>query len=112
MSNYRTYYGKLIYDDMGDYIVDNFNLSKALWEIYYHPNNHIDITIMAGCKTIFHEDGNLYRRKSDSVDLYCWHINGNDLETVLFNSTDSDIEITLFAEALEGVDYDTIESKY
>jgi hypothetical protein len=112
----NTYSGKLIYDDDGNYLIcpkgrKEFNLSKALRTVYYHQsNNHINIKISDGCKVLFYEDGILYKKR-DQYQLYSYFVNGKNLEEVLFFSTDKDIEIALFAEALEEIAYGNDRNK-
>lgn len=102
----NTYFGKLVYNDDGDYEIHLedgciFNLSKALRTVYYHQeNNHINIEIMNGNKVLFNEDGVLYKMR-DQHQLYSYFISSTNLEEVLFFNTNENIEVTLFAEALE-----------
>ena len=107
--NEKTIFGRLIYDDNGDYILSTpgtvNNLSKLLSLVYYADNNRINIKISSstpdGLKVLYNEDGNLLKRKSDFVPLYTYHICGSDLETTLFYAVDNFLEIILTAEALE-----------
>jgi len=103
--NTITYSGKLSYDQNAEYIllspINTINISTILNQIYYSNNNYIEIKITNGCKTLFNEKGNLLKRKNDEFRIYDWHVNGNCLEDVLFNWTDNDLEIAIFAEILE-----------
>ena len=89
--------GKLVYDEDGQYVVGNFNLSALLDTVYYSPtSNYIDIKIEKdGCKVLFNEKGNFYRRKETSTDVYGYVINGMEIEEILFNNTDEYINVVL-----------------
>jgi len=108
----QMYLGKLVYDDNGNYLIypkgrKAFNLSEALRVVYYHQmNNHIHIKILDRCKILFDEDGVLYKKR-DKHQLYSYFINDNNLENVLFFSTEKELEVVLFAEALEEIAYGT-----
>lgn len=99
-----TYNGSLVYDDLGNYQLiyptGSTNISKILNKIYYADKNYIELKIMNGCKTIFNEKGNLYI-KPDDYGVYCYHIDGECLESVLFFNTDKDLDIEIYAEALD-----------
>jgi hypothetical protein len=97
---YKTISGILTYDDSGNYVVGNVNFSSILDKIYYANNNHLDIKIYEGNKILYIENGNLYRRKADDIDIYDYHICGNNLENVLFNSVGKFVTIEFFAEAV------------
>lgn len=111
LMNINTYYGRLIYNDQGEYELHSptgiVNISHILKNIYFADNNYIKIKIMNGCKVLFNEEGNLYLKVIIKPKLASYHVNGNDLETVLFDLVGQDLEILLFAEALEGDKYGT-----
>lgn len=110
MSNYKskklhTYNGKLIYNPIAEYELvypgGMVNISSLLSKVYYSPiNNKIHIKIMNGSKTLFNEEGYLLMKK-DMDDIYSFHVNGNNLELVLFENTDKYIDVEIFAEALD-----------
>lgn len=103
--------GKLIYNDNAEYEIHTHrgivhNLSTLLNRVLQFDNKYIEITIMNGCKILFNEQGNLNIRPSldNNANGICgYHIDIYDLGTVLFNNTFIDLEITIFAAALEGV---------
>jgi len=78
--------GILEYNDNGQYVVSNRNLSHILDRIYYSNNNIINIKIYEGIKTLFAEDGYLTRRKSDVADIYSYHVSSFGLEDLLFDT--------------------------
>lgn len=111
-----TYYGKLICDQNGNYKLYSasgiINISEMLNMVYYHPtNNHIYIYIMDNPKVLFNEDGILYYSKI-APKTYTYHINGENLEAVLYAAQGKHIEITIHAEALEEIDYGETNYKY
>lgn len=97
------YSGKLVYNSNGEYELHNgkiVNLSNMLKKVYYHPtNNYINIKIMNGSRLLFNEDGNLHY-KPIGKHFYSLHVDGEDLETILFESTDKDLEVKIYAEVL------------
>ena len=114
MCSHMKYTGKLIYDDQGDYILQLdtewgvFNISKILRFVYYHPkNNSMSVKIMKGTKTLFNEQGNLLLKKIIEPKLVSYHINGNDLETILFFNVGECLEVTIDAPAFKGENYGT-----
>jgi len=98
--------GKLNYSCFAEYEIINsagaINISEILDHIYYSNNNKINIKVMNGCKTLYHEEGNLLRKRGEN-DIYDYHINGANLELVLFNNCDKfvDIEIVADTESLD-----------
>ena len=115
--------GNLKYADIEDHdnateyeihsLTDIINLSNILEQIFNSENKYIEIKIMNCCKLIYEEKGNLMKYKSYDSNIIDYHINGNCLGDVLFNNTDSNLEITIFAPSLplrEGIgdcNYDT-----
>ena len=103
----KVYEGRLEYDQDGAYVIHNhntntvFSLSSLLFKIYYAPINRIKIKIMNGCKTLFNEDGNLYLKRGVN-GIYGYHVNGMDLESILFNNTDEYLEVTIAHGLSEG----------
>lgn len=96
--------GELIYNESGEYIINNFNLSSLFSRIYYATiSNYLNIKIMQGCKTLFNEDGNLYKKKDDD-GIYSYHLCGNNVELQLFNLVGQTIEIILSTTSI-GADY-------
>lgn len=95
--------GILEYNDDGQYVVGNVNLSQILDEVYYSNNNIINIKIYEGTKTLFIEDGYLTRRKSDIVDIYSYHVNSFGLEDLLFDTVGK--YITVEVECQENGKY-------
>ena len=114
MSKYKnsiTYSGKLNYNEDEQYEqyilispTNIINITSILNQIYYSPNNYIEIKITNGCKVLFNEKGNLLRRKNIEFGIYDWHVNGCCLGDVLFNWTENDLEIAIFAEIFEILD--------
>jgi len=103
--------GILEFTEQGRYELHHPNsgitdISSILETIYMHSESkyHINIKITNGCKTLFNEDGSLYLSRI-RPKLYSYYVSGEDLETVLFNSVGKELDITIFAEALEGTDY-------
>ena len=117
IDKYKTYTGKLIYTDDAEYELHSpegtTNLSKLLNKVYYHSiSNHINIKIMDKTKTLFNEDGNLYLKVVAKPSFTSFFVNGVDLGEELFNAVDKDLEVTLYAEALDeasgGKSYGTV----
>lgn len=111
MENYNTIrFGTLVYNDYGRFELHGnnkiSNLSSLLDNVYFSRiSNQANIKIMEGCKTLFHEDGLLYRKvisKSTRPDycLFDYYILGANLSAFLFNSTGKNLEILIQAEAL------------
>lgn len=94
--------GRLEYSDYAQYqiITSNgvTNISEILDKIYYSTNNKIKIKIMNGSKTLYNEEGNLLKKPGD-YGIYDYHINGYDLEQVLFDYTGKNIDIEIVADA-------------
>ncbi len=106
----NTYCGTLVFSNSGDYEVHSstgiVNISEILETIYYHPdNNHIYFKLMNNPKTLFEEDGNLYYGKL-APKIYTYHINGENLEVALYGAVGTYVEITIFAEALDEIEYE------
>jgi hypothetical protein len=110
----HTHTGELDYTKEGDYILTSpggiVNISNLLKIIYYHPtNNHIKIKIMNGKKTLFNEDGILYLKVVFDPDITDYFISSEDLTDVLFTHVGDDLEIEIYAEALDYVNNELIE---
>ena len=110
----KTLYGKLVYNDKlsrkedAEYELHTpgifHNISNLLKQVYYADNNRINIKIFNstpdGLKLIYNEDGNLLLKKN-AYCIYGYHINGEDLDTALFNNVDNFIEVIVLAEGIE-----------
>jgi len=87
-------YGKLKMNDNGEYIIDKTNLTKVLKKIYYSERPFLSITVESETRTLFKSKGELYFDKND-YGIWCWHVNGECLETVLFNHTEEVVYIII-----------------
>jgi len=87
-------YGKLKMNDNGEYIIDKTNLTKVLKKIYYSERHFLSITIESETRTLFKSKGELYFDKDD-YGIWCWYVNGECLETVLFNHTEEVVYIII-----------------
>jgi len=87
-------YGKLKMNDNGEYIIDKTNLTKLLEKIYYSERPFLSITVESETRTLFKSKGELYFDKDD-YGIWCWHVNGDCLESVLFNHTDEVLDISI-----------------
>jgi len=87
-------YGKLKINDNGEYIIDKTNLTKVLKKIYYSERPFLSITVESETRTLFKSKGELYFDKND-YGIWCWHVNGECLETVLFNHTEEVVYIII-----------------
>ena len=87
-------YGKLKMNDNGEYIIDRINLTKVLKKIYYSKRPFLSITVESEARTLFKSKGKLYSDKDD-YGIWCWHVNGECLETVLFNHTEEVVYIII-----------------
>lgn len=87
-------YGKLKINDNGEYIIDRINLTKVLEKIYYSKSPFLFITVESETRTLFKSKGELYFDKDD-YGIWCWHVNGECLESVLFNHTDEVLDISI-----------------
>jgi len=100
-----TYSGKLIYDDADDYIllspIQSVNISVILRKALCWHHNDTNIRVLKGCKIYFHEEGHLVKKLDDKFGISSYHINGLDLESVLFNLVDDDIDIEIGSIAMD-----------
>ena len=87
-------YGKLKMNDNGEYIIDKTNLTKVLEKIYYSKRPFLSITVESETRTLFKSKGELYFDKDD-YGIWCWHVNGECLEYVLFNHTEEVVYIII-----------------
>jgi hypothetical protein len=87
-------YGKLKMNYNGEYIIDKTNLTKVLEKIYYSKRPFLSITVESETRTLFKSKGELYFDKDD-YGIWCWHVNGECLETVLFNHTEEVVYIII-----------------
>lgn len=101
-------YGKLTMNDEGEYIIDKINLTKLLNKIYYSNSPTLSIVIDSNTRTLFDEIGELYLDKDD-FGIYCWHIDGECLESVLFNNTETMLEIYIDTNVKTGGIIDDIQ---
>ena len=108
MSKYKntiTHSGRLVYNQDANYELtsptDTINISEILDGICQSNNKYIEIRIMNCCKLIFEEHGNLMRYKSYDTGVVDYHINGNCLGDVLFFNTGENLDVEIYAEALD-----------
>lgn len=87
-------YGKLKMNDSGEYIIDKTNLTKVLEKIYFSKSPFLSITVESETRTLFKSKGELYFDKDD-YGIWCWHVNGECLESVLFNHTEEVVYIII-----------------
>lgn len=87
-------YGKLKMNDDGEYIIDRINLTKVLEKIYYSKRPFLSITVESETRTLFKSKGELYFDKDD-YGIWCWHVDGECLESVLFNHTEEVVYIII-----------------
>jgi len=106
----KIYTGKLSYNEQANYILyspttkSTINISDILYNICYSSNNQIEIKIMKGCKILFNESGRLLNKIDDKNGLLSYHINSEDLESVIFNNCDDFVDIELYSEVLNEID--------
>jgi len=103
--NLHTYSGKLSYNQDANYqiqspISSTINISDILYNICYSSNNQIEIKIMKGCKILFNESGRLLNKIDDINGLLSYHVNSEDLESVIFNNCDDFVDIEICSEVL------------
>ena len=91
-------YGKLKMNDNGEYIIDKTNLTKVLKKIYHSKRPFLSITVESETRTLFKYKGELYLDKDD-YGIWCWHVNGECLESVLFNHTEEVVYIIIDTNA-------------
>lgn len=109
------YAGKLIYNDNAEYILDlgngdTINISDVLRLVYFNQfDNRVNIKIVHGGRIAFMEDSLLYYKK-DEDGLFSFHISSENLEKKLFNVFGENIEIEIYAKALEETDYGTVNT--
>ncbi len=94
--------GKLVYNDEGKYEIHNskgkiFYLSNVLDEMYY-SNSLMSLRIMQTNKLFFNERGRLYMRRN-AHSYYSYFVNGEDLESTLFDNVGEFIYVTLTSGA-------------
>lgn len=105
-------YGKLKMNDNGEYIIDKTNLTKILKKIYYSKRPFLSITVESETRTLFKSKGELYFDKDD-YGIWCWHVNGECLESVLFNHTNEKLYIVINTKAeVEAATYEVREIVY
>ena len=111
-----SYSGKLNYNDRGEYELDSLNpkycsinLSELLKSICYSYNNYIEIKILKGCKILFEESGKLVKN-FDKHNIFSFHVNSEDFESVLFNNTNEFIDIEIVSGYLDDIDRQNIEN--
>lgn len=90
--------GKLKINDNGEYIIDKTNLTKVLKKIYHSNRPFLSITVESETRTLFKYKGELYFDKDD-YGIWCWHVNGECLESVLFNHTEEVVYIIIYTNA-------------
>ena len=103
--NLHAYSGKLIYND-GIYsptTKSTINISDILYNICYSSNNQIEIKIMKGCKILFNESGRLLNKIDDINGLLSYHVNSEDLESVIFNNCDDFVDIEISSGFLDDM---------
>jgi len=111
-----SYSGKLNYNDNGEYELDSLNskdcsinLSELLKMICYSYNNYIKIKIFKGCKILFEESGKLIKN-FDKHNIFSFHVNSEDFESVLFNNTNEYLDIEINSVYLDDLDRQKIEN--
>lgn len=109
MSKYKntmTYSGRLVYNQDANYELtsptDTINISEILDKVCNSSKKYIEVKIMNCCKLIFAEQGNLLKYKSYDTGVVDYHINGNCLGDVLFFNTGELLDVTIYADALNG----------
>jgi len=108
--NLHAYSGKLSYDQDANYIIyspitkSTINISDILYNICYSSNNQIEIKIMKGCKILFNESGRLLNKINDKNGLLSYHVNSEDLESVIFNNCDDFVDIEIYSVFLDDID--------
>lgn len=95
---YKKSYGVLKMNDNGEYIIDKTNLTKVLEKIYYSKRPFLSITVESETRTLFKSKGELYFDK-DNYGVWCWHVNGECLESVFFNHTEEVVYIIIDTNA-------------
>ena len=106
--NTKIYTGKLFYNEQANYTLyfptsDTINISDILYNICYSSNNYIEIKIMKGCKILFNESGRLLNKIDDINGLLSYHVNSEDLESVLFFNTEEYLDIEIYSEVLDDI---------
>jgi len=102
----KIYTGKLSYNEQANYIIYSpttkltINISDILYNICYSSNNQIEIKIMKGCKILFNESGRLVNKIDKQNGLLSYHVNSEDLESVIFNNCDDFVDIEICSEVL------------
>jgi len=105
--NLHAYSGKLSYNEQANYILYSpttkltTNISDILYNICYSSNNQIEIKIMKGCKILFNESGRLLNKINNKNGLLSYHVNSEDLESVLFFNTNEYLDIEISSVVLE-----------
>ena len=93
--------GRLNYSDYAQYqIITSIgatNISEILDKVYYSTNNKMKIKIMNGSKILYNEEGNLLKKSGD-FGIYDYHINGFNLEQVLFFNCGKQIDIEIIVD--------------
>ena len=65
---------------------------------YYSKRLFLSITVESEARTLFKSKGELYSDKDD-YGIWRWHVNGECLETVLFNHTEEVVYIIIDTNA-------------
>lgn len=104
-----TFCGKLVYSDLGRYIVvspntDTLNISEILDTIYFSDNNKMNIKIMSGSKTLYNEQGNLLKKRGQ-YGIFDYHINGCNLEDVLFANCGMNVDVEIVADTVAALNH-------
>ena len=105
----KIYTGKLSYNEQANYILyssttkSTTNISDILYNICYSSNNQIEIKIMKGCKILFNESGRLLNKIDDINGLLSYHVNSEDLESVIFNNCDDFVDIEIYSGFLDDI---------
>ena len=107
--NLHTYSGKLSYNQDANYqiqspISSTTNISDILYNICYSSNNYIEIKIMKGCKILFNVSGRLLNKIDKQNGLLSYHVNSEDLESVIFNNCDDFVDIEISSGFLDEMD--------
>ena len=103
--NIITYSGKLIYNDSGDYILLSptlsVNISTILKKTICWHHNDTNLRILKGCKIYYQEEGHLIKKLDDKYGISSYHINGLDLENVLFHLVGEYLDIEIGSIAMD-----------
>jgi len=117
-NNLHVFSGKLIYDQDNNYILHSptqvTNITTILKKIYCWYSNEINIRILKGCKILFNEHGRLLTKLDSKYGISSYHVNGLDLECVMFFNVGEDLYIEIsnsVLDEIEGLGVEYIDGK-